>query len=176
MSTEPQDPQMSPPALPPAPPTARPVHNPVVAGLLSLVMPGLGQAYNGQYAKAFAFFFGFVGSLYMCVQGHALPFAMFLAFIPLMGIVEAARAANQLNARALGAFDEPEDDLDESPYWGGALVLIGVVILGNNLGWLDLDSLVRFWPLLLIAAGAAFIWVSLKKRNARGGTDGTPTL
>lgn len=178
MSTQPNNPEMAPPPLPPAVPSPaqRAVRNPVIAALLSLVMPGLGQIYNGQYAKAFAFFFGFVGSIYMVVEGNPFPFAFLIAFVPLVGIIEAARSANQLNARILGGMEEEVEDTFESPFWGGALVAIGVVILGHNFGWLDLEKLARFWPLLLIGAGAAFIWSSLKKRNARGGTDGTPSL
>lgn len=178
MTTEQTTPEMPPPPLPPAAPLPAQTNtrNPVIAGLLSLVLPGLGQIYNGQYAKALAFFFGFVGSLYMVVEGHVFPFVFLLAFIPLVGIIESARTANQLNVRALGGTLEEEEDLSESPYWGGALVLIGLVIFANNFGWLDLDKLARFWPLLLIGAGGAFIWSSLKKRNAQGDTNDTPSL
>lgn len=43
---------------------------------------------------------------------------------------------------------------------GGALILVGVMVLFNNLGffwlrWLNFDLL---WPLLLVAAGFALIW------------------
>ena len=39
--------------------------------------------------------------------------------------------------------------------WGGILLVIGVAFLLDNLGILPVDHLFRFWPLILIAAGAA---------------------
>jgi predicted membrane protein len=39
--------------------------------------------------------------------------------------------------------------------WGGVLLVIGVAFLLDNLGILPVDRLFRFWPLILIAAGAA---------------------
>ena len=74
-------PEMTPPSevptLPPLPPRRRrgpsPPHasskSPWVALLLSLVMPGLGQVYNGQFAKALAFFMAFAGSIYLDHRG-----------------------------------------------------------------------------------------------------------
>jgi len=63
------------------PPLPRPLKSPAVAMLLSLVMPGLGQVYNGHLSKAIFFFFAFSGSIYLVTEGHPLPFAVFLPFI-----------------------------------------------------------------------------------------------
>ena len=48
---------------------------------------------------------------------------------------------------------------------GAALILVGVMVLFNNLGffwlgWLNFDVL---WPLLLVAAGFALIWRRVKE-------------
>ena len=48
-------------------------------------------------------------------------------------------------------------------------MLLGVLILMSNLGWLDIDRLARWWPLLLIAVGGYFVYNSLEARKASGG-------
>jgi len=46
------------------------------------------------------------------------------------------------------------------------VVGVGVLLLLNNLGWLDLLRLQRYWPILLILAGVYFIYNSFQKRKA----------
>ena len=41
-----------------------------------------------------------------------------------------------------------------------------MLLLLNNLGWLDLERLQRYWPILLIVAGGYFIYSSFQKRKA----------
>ena len=43
-------------------------------------------------------------------------------------------------------------------FWGGVLVLVGVLLLLNNLGILDVDVWSLVWPLLLIALGMWTLW------------------
>jgi hypothetical protein len=64
----------------------------------------------------------------------------------------------------------------ESPIWGGILAVFGVLILFNNLGWLDLDRLARWWPVLLILVGVWFVYASLQKRKAVERGDEPPRL
>lgn len=40
---------------------------------------------------------------------------------------------------------------------GLILVTLGVVFLARNLGWVSLESLHRYWPVLLIVLGAAML-------------------
>jgi TM2 domain-containing membrane protein YozV len=172
-------PEMTPPGeyppLPPPPPatavmpaaTARPAKSPWVALLLSLLMPGLGQIYNGQFAKALSFFVAFSGSIYLIAEGHPLPFAVFLPFIIFWNMIDAYRGAELVNARGLRA--SSIDDEPESPAWGVALAAMGALLLLNNLGWLNLGALVRYWPVVLIAAGI----VLLRRSMQRKGTGGT---
>jgi hypothetical protein len=74
MSSQPLEPQTPPPpALPPAAgPYVRLPKSPGLAAFLSL-FPGLGQVYNGQIARAFVFFFAWVGSIYLTASGHEFP-------------------------------------------------------------------------------------------------------
>ena len=171
-------PETTPPAeYPPPPPTTvvapaafppipRPLKAPWVALLLSLLMPGLGQIYNGQFAKAIFFFFAFSGSIYLVTEGHPLPFAVFLPFIIFSNMIDAFRSATIINTRGTPSALE-EDDI-ESPGWGIGLAVIGLLILLNNLGWLRLGALVPYWPLLLIVAGIVLLRRSLQRKTGNG--------
>jgi len=183
MSSQPFDPQSSPaatptPALPPpsspGSPYLRFPKSPGLAAFLSL-FPGLGQVYNGQIARAFVFFFGFVGSIYLTASGHEFPFAFMIPFVYLYNIIDAWKGANVINTRFLGGKAEPEEESGlESPVWGGTLVVIGLLVLFNNLGWLDLDRLARWWPVLLIAVGVYFVYGSIQKKKAGEAADEPP--
>jgi hypothetical protein len=184
MSSQPLDPHSSPagtPALPPPPPSTggpfvRLPKSPGLAAFLSL-FPGLGQVYNGQIARAFVFFFGFVGAIYLTASGHEFPFAFVIPFVYLFNVIDAWKGALAINTRFLGGKAEPEEESGlESPVWGGTLVAIGLVVLLNNLGWLDLDRLARWWPILLIAIGAYFVYGSIQKKKAGEATDEPPRL
>jgi TM2 domain-containing membrane protein YozV len=167
----------APPALPPGTaPYVRLPKSPGLAAFLSL-FPGLGQVYNGRIARAFVFFFAWVGSIYLTASGHEFPFAFVIPFVYLFNIIDAWKGASVANARFLGGQSEPDEQPEiESPVWGGSLAFFGVLILLNNLGWLDLDRLARWWPLLLIAVGAYFVYASLAARKAGGSGDESPRL
>jgi TM2 domain-containing membrane protein YozV len=177
MTSSPFDPQAPTPASasaapPPLPagqaPFVRLPKSPGLAAFLSL-FPGLGQVYNGRIARAFVFFFAWVGSIYLTASGHEFPFAFVIPFVYLFNIIDAWKGAHAANARFLGGRSEGEEQQHiESPAWGASLVLFGVLILLNNLGWLDLDRLARYWPLILIALGGYFVYASIEARKASG--------
>jgi len=110
-------------------------------------------------------------SIYLTASGHEFPFAFMIPFVYLFNIIDAWKGANAANARFLGGRAEAEEQPEvESPVWGGSLVLLGVLILLSNLGWLDIDRLARWWPVLLIAVGGYFVYNSLEARKASGGS------
>ena len=174
MSTTPADAQMAYPALPlpapaPAPAVFTAPKTPVVALVLSL-FPGIGQIYNGQPAKALVFFFAWAGSIYMTAEAHPF-FAFLIAFMYFYNLVDAWRSAVAINARhARGA--AVEEDTTESPAWGAALIGVGALLLLNNVGWLRLAALQRYWPLVLMAAGGAFLYSSTRRAKREAGGDG----
>lgn len=153
-------------ALPPAP-AARPVKSPVLAAALTFLFPGVGQIYNGQPTKALVFFAAFVGSISLTASGDAMPFAFAIPFVFFYSLIDAYRSAVLINARRSG---EPLESAEEpaSPAWGWTLIGLGVVLLLNNLGWLDLAALHRFWPILLIVAGGLIVYGAVKRRNGTG--------
>jgi len=107
------------------------------------------------------------------VQGAewlTIPFAFLFA------IIDAWKGSTAINDRFLGGSAVVEEKPTDSPAWGITLVGLGLVFLAHNLGWLDLDKLARFWPLLLIGAGAFFIYGSIRKRKAGESVDGGSSL
>ena len=78
--------------------------NPTVATLLSLVITGLGQLYNGQIFKGVAFFVSMVISWMLTT-----PFTLFIGWllVPIvwiLGMVDANSSAKRINTRlAAGA-------------------------------------------------------------------------
>jgi TM2 domain-containing membrane protein YozV len=166
----------APPPLPPAAPYVRLPKSPGLAAFLSL-FPGLGQVYNGQIARAFAFFFSWVGSIYLTASGHEFPFAFVIPFVYLYNIIDAWKGASAINQRFLGGRVDAEPDPGvESPVWGALLAVFGVLILLNNLGWLDLERLARWWPILLIAVGGWFVYESVQKKKAAEAANDRPQL
>ena len=167
---------LPPAAMAPAAPYVRLPKSPGLAAFLSL-FPGLGQVYNGRIARAFLFFFGFVGSIYLSSHGQEFPFAFAIPFLFFWNMIDAWKGAAAINARFVGGQPEVDDTAIESPLWGASLALFGVLILFNNLGWLDLERLARWWPILLIAVGVYFVYASVQqKKKATEATDEPPRL
>ncbi len=162
----------APPPLPLPPgytyaPVRRPdPKSPIAALLLSILFPGLGQVYNGQVSKALMFFGVWAGCLYTMIEVNPLPWAFVMVFTTLFSYVDAWRSAALINARAAGNEALEPEDASESPLWGGALLLLGLLLLLNNLEWVRLQDLQRFWPVLLIVAGGVTLWNSLKRQQA----------
>ncbi len=166
-STLPGPENQTPPPFPPAAPAAAGAggsgRNPFVAAGLGFVFPGLGQIANGQISKALVIFMVFFGSITVIANAdNPLPWAFFLPLAYFYGIVDAFRSAASSNARQQGLF---EDDAVEGPGWGITLIVLGALLLLNNLGWLNLASVARFWPLLLIVAGGLMLKSSLAGRR-----------
>jgi TM2 domain-containing membrane protein YozV len=167
MTTTPADPQAYPPLpVPTAGAEAAAPRSPVLALVLSL-FPGIGQIYNGQPAKALVFFFAWAGSIYLTAEASPF-FAFLIAFTYFYNLVDAWRSASAINARQAGGHAVADDDTVESPAWGAALIGVGGLLLLNNLGWLRLAALQRYWPLVLIVAGAVFLYGSVQRAKREG--------
>jgi hypothetical protein len=150
------------------PPPPRPPKSPLLALALSAVFTSFGgQIYNGQVSKGLALFTAFVGSIALTAEVHPLPFAFFIPFVVFYSLIDAWRSATIINARAAGRPAEPElEDDSDSPAWGLVLVGIGVLLLLNNLGWLQLFALRRFWPVILIGVGLLLLRRAMARREA----------
>jgi TM2 domain-containing membrane protein YozV len=115
---EPQRPVVQPPPPPPPPFTAQPgtrpgtepgEKNPILAAVASLLFVGLGQVYNGQFAKGLLIFFGAILGSILVVPG---------ILVWLFGIFDAYRTSQKMNSGAV-PFREYS--------WGG---IIGFILIG----------------------------------------------
>lgn len=165
-------PDTYPPLPPPMAPVAvaRPPKRPGLALILGAVFPGVGQLYNGQTAKAFALFAAFAASIFLADE-VGMPFGLVIPFVVFYSAIDAYRNAVAINLRSAGRPPELESTDDaESPAWGGVLLAIGVLLLMNNLGILQLAAVRQFWPLILVGAGFWFLRRSLRRRDAVAAT------
>jgi hypothetical protein len=143
---------------------ASPAQDPASSGspgtaLVLGFIPGLGAVYNGEYIKALihvGVFAGIIAALnadisdsYEVFLGIAL--GCFYCYMP----IEAYRTAK---ARRLGAPPPPDLVQTEGKKPIGAMILIvlGVLFLLANFGWLHQDWFAKAWPAALIVLG---VWI-----------------
>jgi TM2 domain-containing membrane protein YozV len=87
---------------PPAQPGVRPVSgpHPAVAGVLAGFLPfGVGQAYNGQYARGLVYLIAFIGLIWATTQGEGeVVFGLLLGALYFWQLIDAIRSASYLQA------------------------------------------------------------------------------
>ncbi len=153
------------PAAAAVPPPVAVSTSPALAFALGFI-PGVGAIYNGQYLKGLvhAVIFGLIVSLLDSV-GHS-------AGGPLLGIVLAAfifympfEAYHTAKRRLLGVPVEEFSSLiasnrfySRTPIGPILLILIGVFFLLDTLHLVEFQDVARFWPVLLIFAGAFMLY------------------
>jgi len=172
------------PNAPPPPYTAPPAGGPPPSGyvysdvspglafFLGLI-PGVGAIYNGQYAKGLlhAIIWGVLVSIVNSNASHGLE--------PIFGILIAAwiaymafEAYHTARKRRLGeAVDEYSSLLNLSGRHNVPLVAIGLIVAGillllHTLNLLDFEYVIRYWPVILIAAGVYLLFGRLTGRDA----------
>ncbi len=170
------------PAPPPAPPSewdtlprAAAGTSPGLAFVLGLI-PGVGAIYNGQYAKGLihVVIFGLIISILEAGAGGLAPmFGMLLATWIFYMAFEAYHTSKRRQAGLpVDEFSSLIPLKEGAGTLAGPLLLIGlgVFFLLLTLDILDLYQVVRFWPVLLIAAG---VWMLISRRGSGGEQGGT---
>jgi hypothetical protein len=150
--------------------------NPEVSPALAFVLgwiPGVGAIYNGQYIKGLIHVacIGLAISILNNDPGPLEPLiALMLAAFWIYMPFEAYHTARH---RRAGRPVDPVSSLIAVPgrttkFPAGPVILIalGVVLLLDNLGLLEIRRALRFWPALLIAAGVYMLYARITASSA----------
>src|ERR1700704_163969 len=144
--------------------------SPFIATFLSLFVPGLGAAYNGQTSKAIVHFAIFASFFQMAVVTDGVTFFV-LGVIGtwLFAAVDACRTAQLMRAGL--APDAEEDAIARQLYgnpiaWGVTLVALGSVFLAHTLLGVQFP-VTRTLPVALVILGAYMLFDYLKRRRRR---------
>ena len=141
--------------------------NPRKAALFAII-PGLGQVYNGKYSRALKQFAIFILLSWIADIQHGAIHLAAVCFYFFM-IFDAYRTAQQIQLRSLSGGEAIGDEFTfleekQTPVWGIALILLGVIFLLNNVELIDEQFIRHTWPLGLIAAGGYLLYHHMKKQ------------
>jgi hypothetical protein len=153
---------------------APPQKSTFLAGLLSGLLPGLGQVYVGYYPLGFVYAAIFAGLIACIASGAAestMPlFPILLSFFYFYNIMDAVRRAGYYNRIMAGLRpgELPPDAQMPSPLGsvtGGVILIVigGLLFLDAKFG-ITLEWLEDWWPLGLVALG---IYLLVKGREER---------
>ena len=151
-------------------PVVRRKISPFVATLLSLIVPGLGAAYNGQTSKAIVHFAIFASFFQMATVTDGMPFFLWGIFGTwLFAAVDACRTAQLMRAGL--APGEEEDAIARRLYgnplaWSVTLVTLGVIFLLHTLFGIRLP-VQQFLPVLLVILGSYMLLDYLRRRSVK---------
>ncbi len=132
-------------------------------------IPGVGAIYNGQYAKGLvhAVIWGILVSIVNSRAAHGLE-PVFGILIAVWMFYMAFEAYHTARKRRMGEpVDEYSSIIDLSGHRGQApvaaiaLIILGILLLLHTLDLLDFEYVARYWPVLLIAAGAWLLYSRL---------------
>ncbi len=171
--------------------------HPAVAGVLAGFFPfGVGQAYNGQYARGFVYLIVFIALIWAVNHGGPAEviFGLGIAAFWFFQLIDAVRSAHQIRSgmpvsdpfgvdNLFGPGGRPavtavapavSAAVDTSAGAGGTedvssrpssravpigaliLIILGVLFLIGNLGYLHFHWFGEFWPVILVAIG---VWL-----------------
>lgn len=168
-------PYASPYTAPVPPPIAHQEASPGLAFVLGLI-PGVGAIYNGQYAK------GLVHVIIIGMTISILSNGAARGFEPLLGLMlggfwfyMAFEAYHTARRRQQGLVVDEFSSL--FPMRGGAekfpvapilLIVLGVIFLLNNLDFLQVERVIRYWPVALIALGVYMLYLRMSGTSQNG--------
>jgi hypothetical protein len=141
------------------------------------MIPGVGAIYNGQYAKGMvhAIIWGVLMSIADSRAAHGLEPVFVMTVVAWMAYM-AFEAYHTARKRRMGeAVDEYSSLVnlsgrsDQIPVAAVVLIILGILLLLHTLDLLDFDRVVRFWPVLLIAAGVYLLYGRFTGRETAAG-------
>jgi TM2 domain-containing membrane protein YozV len=154
--------------------------SPGLAFLLGLI-PGVGAIYNGQYAKGLVhvFIFGLLISVAESAHGDggrallAMMATGFYFYMPFEAYHTARRQQLGLPVDEFSSLVPLKGHAGGHPVGPVLLIATGVVFLLNNLNLLPIATLLRFWPVGLIALGVLMLRERMGERTAAGPGSGS---
>ncbi len=150
--------------------------SPGLAFVLGLI-PGVGAIYNRQYVKGFVHVI-LLGMLFAALDSANNFVPVFALMVPCAFFYMAFEAYHTARNRRLGL---PVSELSSLvqldppshlPVMPILLILFGVLFLLDNLRLLNLDQIVRYWPVAMIVAGVYLLWVRLRPAQSNSGASG----
>jgi len=161
------------PAQPPPMPSMRGgvQTSPGLAFLLGWI-PGVGAIYNGQYLKGLvhAVIFGLLISLHNSAEdtaGHPFLVMLLVAFIfymPFEAYHTAKKRQMGINVEEWSSLMGPSRFASGTPIGPIVLIAIGILFLLDTLHVVAFRDIGRFWPVLLIVAGAWMLYSRVTTR------------
>lgn len=147
----------------------KPPKSPALAAILSIVFPGTGALYNGQFAKGLLYIVIFAGLVTMQGHGSGQPFlGLILAGFYFFQIIDSINQARLINERAAGmkpqaaAAAAPAEAEGPAPsgsvFWGIVLVVLGGVLLLANFDVIRYETIFDFWPVAVIGLGLKLVF------------------
>ena len=138
--------------------------SPGLAFVLGFI-PGVGAIYNGQYAKGLvhAVIIGLIITLMSDAPGNMEPLLAFLMigfwiYMPFEAFHTARKRQLGESVDEFSSLVPMHASAAKIPIAPIVLILLGVVFLMNNLEIVELQRVLRFWPVALILAGAYMLY------------------
>ncbi len=156
----------------------RPPRSPAAAGILSVILPGLGNIYNGYANKGLLHLVIFGGLLALLITSATggNPVAIVFTSLMLAGfwfyqIIDSVNTAKALNLAAAGnkhreastAELVPEAIASGSIFWGIVLIVIGVLAILANFDIIFWETLWQLWPVAVIVIGLKLVFDSIAR-------------
>ncbi len=132
------------------------------------LIPGVGAIYNQQYAKGLMHIIIFATLVSMADRptGAASFFGFLIAgwffYMPFEAYHTAQKRQRGLSVDETSGLIDLPTGMRKLPIGPLLLIIMGVVFLLDNLGLLRIDDMMRFWPVLLIAAGVIMLMQRLQ--------------
>ena len=143
--------------------------SPGLAFLLGLI-PGVGAIYNGQYAKGIVHVL--ILGLLITIESsggasglEALVGMMIGVFYFYMAFEAYHTARKRLAGEPVDEFSsliQLRPEAGKLPMVPVLLIVLGVLFLLNNLNWLPLDKVLKYWPAALILLGAWMLYERMR--------------
>jgi hypothetical protein len=146
----------------------KPAKSPTLAGILSIIFPGTGALYNGNYLKGIVLIIIFAGLVSIQGRGGQPFVALLLAGFYIFQIIDAVNEAKSAKVQpetagqtGLKAVELPGTMETTNPSgsisWGIILLLLGGLFLLANFDIITYESFIDYWPLILVGLGLKLV-------------------